>query len=45
MWSQGDRVACGVITDDTKVSIQKDHKFAVTWLLNFYFYHGNKYNF
>lgn len=22
MWSQGDRVACGVITDDTKVCIQ-----------------------
>lgn len=23
MWSQGDRVACGVITDDTKVLMQK----------------------
>lgn len=22
MWSQGDRVACGVITDDTKVWIE-----------------------
>lgn len=43
MWSQGDRVACGVITDDTKVRTEKDHELTIVSLLNFY--HDSTYRF
>lgn len=42
MWSQGDRVACGVITDDTKVCAKN---YGILLILSLYLYYKKKSDF